>query len=59
MEKEYQKKGLVMKRSKIERNLLEKASAEFLETKKQRDDQRLINSRSTRQAHYEKTYKKK
>jgi hypothetical protein len=48
-----------MKKSKIERNVLEKAAAEFYETRKRNDEQRLLTSRTSRQAHFEKHYKKK
>lgn len=48
-----------MKKEKIERNLLEKSAAEFLEFRKSRAEQRMLSNRTTRQAHFEKNYKKK
>jgi hypothetical protein len=48
-----------MKKEKIENNLLDKAAQEFIEVRKQRDEQRMLVSKTSRQAHYEKNYKKK
>jgi hypothetical protein len=48
-----------MKKSKIERNVLEKAAAEFIESRKRTDEVRLLTNRSSRQSHFEKNYKKK
>lgn len=48
-----------MKKEKIERNLLEKAAAEFISMRKSNDEQRMLTSRTSRQAHFEKNYKKK
>jgi hypothetical protein len=48
-----------MKISKIERNVLEKAAAEFLDLKKHREEKALLTSRTSRLAHFEKNYKKK
>ena len=48
-----------MRKSKIERNLLEKSAAEFIENQKRNDEVRLLSNRSARQSHFEKNYKKK
>jgi hypothetical protein len=48
-----------MKKEKIERNLLEKAAAEFLENRKDKAETRMLSNRTSRQAHFEKNYKKK
>jgi len=59
IQKDYQKKGIEMRRGKIERNILEKAAADFQDQRKHNDEQRLLTSRTQRQAHFEKNYKKK
>ena len=59
IQSDYQKEGILMRKQKIERNLLEKAAAEFLDTRKRNDEVRLLSSRTSRQAHFEKNYKKK
>jgi hypothetical protein len=48
-----------MKHDKIVRNLLEKAAAEFVELTRKKNEDSLIQSRTTRLAHFEKNYKKK
>ena len=48
-----------MKKDKIERNLLEKAAAEFIESRKGKTEERMLTNRTSRQAHFEKNYKKK
>lgn len=48
-----------MRRQKIERNVLEKAAAEFMDMRKRNDEHRMLTSRTDRQAHFEKNYKKK
>lgn len=48
-----------MKRDKIVRNVLEKAAHEFEESRKYKEDQRMLTSRTERQAHFEQNYKKK
>jgi hypothetical protein len=48
-----------MKTSKIERNVLEKAAAEFLDMRKRNDEGRMLTNRTSRLAHFEKNYKKK
>jgi hypothetical protein len=48
-----------MKKEKIERNLLEKAAAEFIEKRKDKQRDRMLTNRTSRQAHFEKNYKKK
>ena len=48
-----------MKKEKIERNVLEKAAAEFLDLRKRSDEQRMLSNRTSRLAHFEKNYKKK
>lgn len=59
IQKQYQSQGVAMRKDKVERNLLEKAAAEFLETRKRNDEQRLLSSKTGRQAHFDKNYKKK
>lgn len=48
-----------MRKEKIERNVLEKATAEFLELRKRNDETRMLTNRTSRIAHFEKNYKKK
>ena len=48
-----------MRKEKIERNILEKAAAEFLEHRKITAERRLLSNQTSRQAHFEKNYKKK
>ena len=48
-----------MRKEKIERNLLEKAAAEFLESRRDKAENRMLTNRTSRQAHFEKNYKKK
>jgi hypothetical protein len=48
-----------MKKDKIERNLLEKAAAEFIESNRGKAEQRMLTNRTSRQSHFEKNYKKK
>lgn len=48
-----------MKKDKIVRNLLEKATAEFTATKKREEEENLLSSITARQKHFEKNYKKK
>ena len=48
-----------MKKEKIERNILEKVAQDFIETRKGKEDQRMLVSRTERQAHFEQNYKKK
>ena len=48
-----------MRKEKIERNLLEKAAAEFIEHRKLSTERRLLSNQTSRQAHFEKNYKKK
>lgn len=59
MQKEQLKQGVEMKKEKIERNLLEKAAAEFIDARKSKAEQRMLTNRTSRQAHFEKNYKKK
>lgn len=59
VQKEQQKQGVEMRKEKIERNLLEKAAAEFIEQNKGKAEQRMLTNRTSRQAHFEKNYKKK
>lgn len=59
IQKQYQKEGVAVRKDKIERNLLEKAAAEFIDAKRERDEAGLLTSRTKRQAHFEKNYKKK
>ena len=48
-----------MRKEKIERNLLEKAAAEFIDTKRDNDEQRMLTNRTSRQALFQRNYKKK
>ena len=59
IQKEYQSQGVQMKTSKIERNVLEKAAAEFLDMRRGNDEGRMLTNRTSRLAHFEKNYKKK
>jgi hypothetical protein len=59
VQKEQKKQGVDMKLDKIERNILEKSAAEFLEFRKTRNETRMLSNRTSRQAHFEKNYKKK
>ena len=59
IQSDYQKQGVEMRKEKIERNVLEKAAAEFLESRKDKSEQRMLANRTSRQAHFEKNYKKK
>jgi hypothetical protein len=56
---DYQKKGVSMRKEKIERNLLDKAAAEFLDIKRSREEQRMLTNRTSRLSHFEKNFKKK
>jgi len=47
-----------MKDAKIERNLLEKASREFVQLGHQMREKKLLTSRATRQEIFDQTYKK-
>jgi hypothetical protein len=55
---EYQSKGVVMKDAKIERNLLEKASREFVELSNEMKEKHLLTSKASRQEIFDKNYKK-
>ena len=59
IQKDYQKKGVAIRKDKIERTLLEKAGAEYLEHRRTQQEKRLLTNRTSRQAHFEKNYKKK
>lgn len=56
---EYQSKGITMKDKKIERNLLEKASREFVELGHHLSEKQMLTSRAERQELFDKNYKKK
>lgn len=56
---EYQARGVTMKEDKIERNLLEKATGEFLQLQSEAKQRNLLTSRAARQEIFEKNYKKK
>jgi len=47
-----------MKDSKIERNLLEKASREFVQLGQHVKEKNMLTSKASRQALFDKTYKK-
>jgi hypothetical protein len=55
---EYQAKGIYMRAAKIERNLLEKASREFVELGQHLSERQMLTSRATRQEIFDKNYKK-
>lgn len=59
VKKEYQAKGIAMRESKIERNLLEKAAKEFVNFKNTVSERQMLTQRATRQSHFEKNYKKR
>jgi hypothetical protein len=48
-----------MKDKKIERNLLEKSSRDFVALQQRTREQSLLNAKSSRQALFEENYKKK
>ena len=56
MQKEYQKKGLDYKKSKIERNLLEKTAQEWYAAQTLADEGMIFNSRAKRQEIFDKNY---
>jgi hypothetical protein len=58
VKKNYAAQGYQMKDSKIERNLLEKASRDFVQISKSVKERHLITSKASRTALFEKTYKK-
>ncbi len=58
VQKEYKKRGIVMKEDKIERNLLEKAAANFVVKKEEIKQRGLLNKQSDRTQHFEANYKK-
>lgn len=49
----------MMKKDKIIRNLLDKAAQEFMEMRRKLEESRMLTSKTTRQQHFEKNYKKK
>jgi hypothetical protein len=55
---EYQSKGIIMKDEKIERNLLEKASREYVELGHQIRERQMLTSKAGRQTIFDKNYKK-
>ena len=55
---EYQSQGIIMKDSKIERNLLEKASREFVQLGQHVKEKNMLTSKASRQALFDKNYKK-
>ena len=59
MRQEYIKKGQCINEKKLERNLLEKASRDYVIGKQTTREKSLLTARATRQAHYEKNLKKK
>ena len=59
IQKEYNREGIVMRRDKIVRNVLEKSAEEFVQSRKRQAEQRLLTNRTGRLAHFEGNYKKK
>ncbi len=59
IQKEYQRQGVHMKTDKIVRNLLEKATNNFLETTRKNEEESMLVSKNERLSHFEKNYKKK
>jgi len=55
---EYKQRGIDMSEKKIERNLLEKAARDYIELSEKATEERLLTSRASRQALFEKNYKK-
>ena len=53
MKKEYQKRGISMREHKIERNLLEKAGAEFEANREAVKQRALLSKQSARTLHFE------
>jgi len=59
IEKEYQRKGVALKKEKIRKNLLEKAAADFIQKTKAKEQEDMVSKKTERLAHFEKNYKKK
>ena len=49
----------MMKKDKLVRNLLDKAAAEYVDMRKQKEEERRLVATNTRQAHFEKNFKKR
>jgi len=58
-QKQYAQKGIVMKKEKIERNLLVKSAAEWYKDAQLSDEKGVFQSRSARQILFEENYEKK
>ena len=48
-----------MKKDKLVRNLLDKAASEYMEMRRTAEEERQLVATNTREAHFEKNYKKK
>ena len=58
VQKEYRKRGISMHAHKIERNLLERATAAFIRSRDEINKRNLLEKQSARTQHFEKNYKK-
>lgn len=59
MQKEYQRKGIMMKKDKLVRNVLDKAAAEFIELRKDKLEKGRLVATNAREQHFAQHYKKK
>ena len=58
IQKDYMKRGIRMRRQKIERNMLEKIGAAYMERNEAITNYSLKTKQSERTKHFEETYKK-
>jgi len=58
VEEEYKQKGVVPRRERIIKELLEKTATQFMAKKEEKEQGSLVSTKSERQSHFEKTYKK-
>ena len=59
VEEEYRGRGIVPRRQKIVKHLLEREAAKFAQKQEDEDQMSLTSLKSERQVHFEKTFKKK
>ena len=57
-QKEYRKRGIHMRESKIERNMLGKIVARLTRKKEQHDERALLTKQTGRTDHFNENYKK-
>jgi len=58
VQRQYQKRGINMRKNKIERNLAEKLVRDIINEKAVDNEVRSLNQNTARQAHFDKEYKK-